>query len=74
MRPEPEPDPDPPDYVLLLNSDTIVKEHALDALVEFMDNHPRAGIAGSQMLWPNGEIRPSPFRDFLPREMFRSQR
>jgi GT2 family glycosyltransferase len=53
---------DPPDYVLLLNSDTIVKEHALDALVEFMDTHPRAGIAGSRMLWPNGEDRPSPFR------------
>ena len=53
---------DPPDYVLLLNSDTIVKEHALDTLVEFMDNHPRAGIAGSRMLWPNGEVRASPFR------------
>jgi len=53
---------DPPDYVLLLNSDTIVKEHALDALVEFMDSHPRAGIAGSRMLWPSGELRASPFR------------
>ena len=52
----------PPDFVLLLNSDTIVKEHALDTLVEFMESHPRAGIAGSQMLWPNGEIRASPFR------------
>ena len=55
---------DPPEYVLLLNSDTIVKEHALDALVEFMDSHPRAGIAGSRMLWPDGEIRASPFRFF----------
>jgi GT2 family glycosyltransferase len=53
---------DPPDYVLLLNSDTIVREHALDALVDFMENNPRAGIAGSQMLWPDGEIRASPFR------------
>jgi N-acetylglucosaminyl-diphospho-decaprenol L-rhamnosyltransferase len=53
---------DPPEYVLLLNSDTIVMEHALDNLVDFMDSHPRAGIAGSQMLWPNGEVRASPFR------------
>jgi N-acetylglucosaminyl-diphospho-decaprenol L-rhamnosyltransferase len=53
---------DPPDYVLLLNSDTIVKEHALDALVDFMDRNPRVGIAGSQMLWPNGDLRASPFR------------
>ena len=34
---------DPPDYVLLLNSDTVVKEHALDTLVEFMDRHPLLG-------------------------------
>jgi GT2 family glycosyltransferase len=53
---------DPPEYVLLLNSDTIVKEHALDALVDFMDRHPRAGIAGSRMLWPEGGQRASPFR------------
>jgi len=53
---------DPPDYVLLLNADTIVLEHALDALVEFMDEHPQAGIAGSQLLSPKGEVQASPFR------------
>ena len=53
---------DPPEYILLLNADTLVKEHALDSLVEFMDNHPKAGIAGSQLLYENGVIGPSPFR------------
>jgi GT2 family glycosyltransferase len=53
---------DPPEYVLLLNSDTIVKEHSLDTLVEFMDQHPRAGIAGSKLIWPDGGVRASPFR------------
>jgi GT2 family glycosyltransferase len=53
---------DPPEYVLLLNADTIVREHALDALVDFMDAHPRAGVAGSQLLSPEGEIQASPFR------------
>ena len=53
---------DPPDYVLLLNSDTIVKEHSLDTLVEFMDTHPRAGIAGSKLVWTDGKVRSSPFR------------
>ena len=53
---------DPPEYVLLLNSDTIVKEGALDSLVDFMDSHPRVGIAGSRMLWPSGDLRASPFR------------
>lgn len=53
---------DPPEYVLLLNADTVVQEHSLDALVDFMDAHPKAGIAGSQLLSPEGEIQASPFR------------
>jgi N-acetylglucosaminyl-diphospho-decaprenol L-rhamnosyltransferase len=53
---------DPPEYVLLLNADTIVLEHALDTLVQFMDACPRAGIAGSQLLSPEGEVQGSPFR------------
>jgi N-acetylglucosaminyl-diphospho-decaprenol L-rhamnosyltransferase len=53
---------DPPEYVLLLNADTIVQEHALDALVDFMDAHPRAGIAGSRLLSPDGVVQASPFR------------
>jgi GT2 family glycosyltransferase len=48
--------------VLLLNADTIVKEHALDTLVEFMDGHPKVGIAGSKLLSPEGKIQSSPFR------------
>jgi N-acetylglucosaminyl-diphospho-decaprenol L-rhamnosyltransferase len=53
---------DPPEYVLLLNADTIVLEHALDSLVAFMDDHPKAGIAGSLLLSPEGEFQGSPFR------------
>ena len=48
---------DPPEYVLLLNADTILLEHALDALVAFMDDHPKAGIAGSLLLSPEGSSR-----------------
>lgn len=51
-----------PEYVLLLNADTIVQERALEALVEFMDSHPRAGIAGSQLLWQDGVPQATPFR------------
>ena len=61
IRPALEAD-DSPEYVLLLNADTIVLEHALDALVAFMDQHPKVGIAGSQLLSPEGEIQASPFR------------
>jgi N-acetylglucosaminyl-diphospho-decaprenol L-rhamnosyltransferase len=53
---------DPPEYVLLLNADTIVLDGALEALVDFMDGHPRVGIAGSQLLSPDRVIQPSPFR------------
>jgi N-acetylglucosaminyl-diphospho-decaprenol L-rhamnosyltransferase len=53
---------DPPEYVLLLNADALAREHALERLVEFMYLHPRCGIAGSQMLWPDGRIQASPFR------------
>jgi GT2 family glycosyltransferase len=53
---------DPPEYVHLLNSDTVVHDGALEALVEFMDAHPRAGIAGSKLFWPDGRVQGSPFR------------
>ena len=46
----------PPDYVLLLNPDTVVRPGAIPALVEFMDNHPRAGIAGSLLETPAGGV------------------
>lgn len=53
---------DPPEYVLLLNADTIVLPGALKGLVDVMDRHPRAGIAGSRLLSPSGEPQSSPFR------------
>jgi N-acetylglucosaminyl-diphospho-decaprenol L-rhamnosyltransferase len=61
IRPALESD-DPPEFVLLLNSDTLVKEHALDSLVAFMDSHPKAGIAGSQLLDADETIGQSAFR------------
>ena len=61
IRPALESD-DPPEYVLLLNADTLVKEHALDVLVEFMDHHPKAGIAGGRTVSPDGMLESSPFR------------
>lgn len=42
-------EPNPPEYVLLLNSDTIVRRGAIRALADFMDQHPTVGIAGSQL-------------------------
>ena len=53
---------DPPEYVLLLNADTLVQEHALETLVAFMDSHPKVGIGGSMLMSPNGLIESTPFR------------
>src|SRR5262249_19019752 len=36
------------------NADTLVLEHTLDGLVEFMDKHPAVGIAASMELTPEG--------------------
>jgi len=41
-------------YLLLLNPDTAVKRGALEGFITFMDTHPAAGIAGAQLLNPDG--------------------
>ncbi|MFH1389831.1 MAG: glycosyltransferase family 2 protein [Candidatus Margulisiibacteriota bacterium] len=44
-------------YALLLNNDTIVKDKALDRMVEFMDAHPGAGACGPKLLNPDGTVQ-----------------
>lgn len=53
---------DTPDYVLLLNPDTIVRPGAISALIKFMDAHRTVGIAGSRLEHPDGSPQPSAFR------------
>jgi len=58
-------------YVLLLNSDTQALPGSLDKTVRFMDEHPRAGIAGVRLLNPDGTFQashtpfPTLWREFL---------
>lgn len=51
-----------PQYALLLNADTIVRPNAFKQLVDFMDQHPNVGIAGSRMENPDGTPQRSAFR------------
>ena len=44
-------------HVLLLNPDVRVEGDALDRLVDFMDEHPEAGIAGPKLLNPDGSLQ-----------------
>lgn len=53
---------DPPEYVLLLNPDTVVRLGALRQLLDFMDQHSKVGIAGSRLENPDGTPQRSAFR------------
>lgn len=53
----------PPDYIWLLNPDTVVKPGACKALVEFLVNHPKVGIVGSRLESLESEHQASAFRD-----------
>lgn len=46
-------------YVLLLNSDTILHPGALDHLLRFMEDHPRAAAIGPMLLNADGSLQPS---------------
>jgi GT2 family glycosyltransferase len=41
-------------YAVLLNSDTVLKETALDTMYDFMEQHTRAGMCGPQLLNEDG--------------------
>jgi GT2 family glycosyltransferase len=44
-------------YVLILNPDTIIRNRALERLVEFADRHPEAGAFGCRVLNPDGSFQ-----------------
>lgn len=50
------------EYVLLLNPDTIVRPGAIQALFDFMDQHPEVGIVGSRLEDPDATPQNSAFR------------
>jgi GT2 family glycosyltransferase len=49
------------DYILLLNPDTIVLNHAIDELLNFAIDNPSAGIWGGRTLFGDRKINPSSF-------------
>jgi GT2 family glycosyltransferase len=49
------------EYVLLLNSDTLLQGGALRALSAYLDSHPRAGIVGPRLVNLDGTLQPSCF-------------
>lgn len=45
------------EYLVFLNNDTIPQPGWLDALLDTFDEHPRTGLAGSQLLYPDGRLQ-----------------
>jgi N-acetylglucosaminyl-diphospho-decaprenol L-rhamnosyltransferase len=47
------------EYVLFANPDAVPADDAVAHLATFMSSRPRCGIAGPEMLWPDGSWQPS---------------
>jgi GT2 family glycosyltransferase len=47
------------DFLLLLNPDTVVLDHAVDELVAFARAHPGHGLYGGRTVRPDGALEPS---------------
>ncbi len=59
-------------HILLLNSDTTVRENTFQESVDYLNNHPDVGALGAKVLLPNGELDkacrrkfPNPANSFL---------
>jgi len=46
-------------YVLLLNPDTEVLDDALTVMVAYMEAHPKVGVVGPKLLYPDGSVQSS---------------
>lgn len=62
-------------HAILLNPDTVVKEGALDGMVQFLDEDARVGVVGPKLIYPDGGFQhsaftfptlPMVFLDFFP--------
>ena len=54
------------EYVLLLNSDTLVRPGAIELLVKTLENNPTMGMASPRLEWPDKTPQESCFRFHRP--------
>ncbi|MFC1757290.1 glycosyltransferase family 2 protein [Planctomycetota bacterium] len=62
-----------PDFVMLLNPDTLVEEHAIERLVSFLETNPEYGIAGSNVFLADGQPQTAARRLPTPMSEFEQQ-
>jgi len=51
-------------FILLINPDTIVSEDTITKMIEFLNEHPDAGLAGCKILNPDGSLQLACRRSF----------
>lgn len=51
-------------YILFLNSDTVVYDHTIDGMIEFMNQNPKAGASTCFLRMPNGKLDDAAHRGF----------
>ena len=49
-------------YILLLNPDTVVRPDTIATLAGYLDSHPRTGICGPRILFPDGSFQSCGYR------------
>lgn len=58
----PVPDSQSPDFVLLLNPDTLVEKDALGRMAAFLRDNPQAGAVGAQLRYGDGKFQHAAFQ------------
>jgi GT2 family glycosyltransferase/glycosyltransferase involved in cell wall biosynthesis len=61
------------EFLVFLNNDTIPTQGWLDALLDYAQGHPKAGVVGSKLLFPNDTIQHAGVvicQDRLPRHIY----
>ncbi|MBN2040393.1 MAG: glycosyltransferase family 2 protein [Spirochaetes bacterium] len=57
-------------YILLLNPDTVVLNHAVDNLYKFAEKNPEYGIYGGRTIFPDGSVNPSAYSNMTLWSLF----
>jgi N-acetylglucosaminyl-diphospho-decaprenol L-rhamnosyltransferase len=61
------------DFVLLLNSDTVLSAGSLRALSDYLDAHGEVGLAGPRLVNPDGTLQPSCYLFLSPLEALKAR-
>lgn len=53
-------------YILILNSDILIKKNSIEILLDYIKNNPKVGVVGPQLLGFDEKLQPSCFHFYTP--------